>query len=75
MRGLLFSIFVTATFAGCAAQVVSSSARSVIVDSHTQGVDSAQRLADGECAKHGRLARLVNPPRFGSNEYLFDCVQ
>jgi len=71
---VLALVAVAAIVSGCAARVVSSSPRSVVVDSESQGVAAAQKLADSECGKHGLHARLVNRPRFGSNEYLFDCV-
>lgn len=61
--------------AGCAAKILSSSARTVVIDANSQGIGEVQKLADAECAKHGRHARLVSTPRFGTNEHLFDCVQ
>ena len=70
------------TLTGCAAQVVSSNSRSVVVDAGKRALPipssrtpDAQRLADAECAKHGRVAKMVGRPDDRSNEYVFDCVQ
>jgi hypothetical protein len=71
----LLACLVCVVVAGCAAQVVSTSPRSVIVDANSQGMAAVQQIADAECKKHGRFARLVNAPRFGNNNYLFDCVE
>lgn len=67
-----------ALLSGCAATVTSSTPRSVIVDAgrppNLNGA-SAQRLADAECAKHSRFARMSGRPNPGSNDYVFDCVE
>lgn len=65
--------------AGCAASVISSNPRSVVVDAGKPPLASrssadAQRLADAECAKHGRLARMTGRPEPYRNEYVFDCI-
>ena len=64
---------------GCAASVVSSNPRSVVVDAGKPPLASrssadAQRLADAECAKHRRSARMIGRPEPYRNEYVFDCV-
>lgn len=63
-----------AIVSGCAAKVVSSSQRSVMIDAKSWSADKVQQMADAECAKHGRVARMVSLPRYSTNEYLFDCV-
>jgi len=67
------SIALALTLAGCAStnqtRVVSSSARTVSVLSF-KGMAEAQKMADTECQKHGRLARWVS----GDVTYIFDCV-
>ena len=60
---------------GCAAQVVSSSARTVVVRARVQDAGGAQVLADAECKKYDRFARMTMRPGYGSGEYIFDCVQ
>ena len=58
--------------AGCAAQVLSSSPRTVVVQAGSVQVGEAQAAADAECKKHGRLARLASKPT--PNQYIYDCV-
>lgn len=63
---------------GCAAQVVSSNARSVVIGGDYRfygGTAAAQKLADAECAKHKRFAKMVGRPNDSSTEYVFDCVE
>lgn len=65
--------------AGCAASVISSNPRSVVIDAGKPPLASrssadAQRLADQECAKHNRHARMTGRPEPYRNEYVFDCV-
>jgi hypothetical protein len=69
MRGLLLVGVVV--LAGCAAQVISSSERSVVVRARIHDVADAQRLADAECAKYGRKARLGG--KLTNNQYSYDC--
>lgn len=73
-----FSVFlgglgVALALGGCAAtmqtKVVSASPRTVAVESF-KGMGDAQKTADGECAKFGRLARWVS----GDITYIFDCT-
>lgn len=63
---------------GCAAQVVSSSPRTVVIDAGVppkwKSAD-AQRLADAECAKHRRYARMVGRPNEDTREFVFDCIE
>ena len=65
---------------GCAAPgVIASNPRSVVVDGgrgHMRiGTDEAQKLADVECAKHQRFARIAARPDSRSRSFVFDCVQ
>jgi len=60
---------------GCAAQVVSSSPRTVVVRAPDHAIAESQKLADVECAKHGRYARMIERPSPRSAEFVFDCVQ
>jgi hypothetical protein len=71
-------LFVTAIgmlLAGCAAQVVSSSPRSVVVRAPDNSIAEAQKLADAECARHSRYARLIERPSRTSDTFVYDCVQ
>jgi len=60
---------------GCAAKVVSSSARTVVVSAGDAHVQEAQDLADKECAKHSRHARMIARPNPNSDQFAFDCAQ
>ena len=65
---------IVALLTGCAAKVVSSSPRTVVVRAGDALVADAQALAEAECLKHGRHARLIARPNFQSAEFIFDCV-
>lgn len=73
MRALIL-VSVAALMAGCAAQVIDSNERMVVVKASPIDPSTAMRLAGAECEKHGRHARLsVKPtdePTWG-----FDCVR
>ena len=60
---------------GCAAKVVSSGPRSVVISGSDDKVADAQKLADKECQKHGRFAQLRREPTQSSDRFIFDCVQ
>jgi len=69
MKKLL--LILTVTLAGCAGSVLNSTPRSTII--HAPSASKAMALAEGECGKHGRHARLVGQvQRF---EFTFDCVE
>ena len=71
-------LVVLAGLGGCAAQVTSSTPRSVIVSAGKPPASAAtaQALADAECKKQGRYASMKGRPAYGeSNDYVFDCVQ
>lgn len=72
MKKAVLAMMATLVLAGCGAttKVMSSSPRTVSVQSF-RGLAEAQKLADAECAKYGRLARWVS----GDINYIFDCVQ
>lgn len=63
--------------AGCAAQVVSSTPRQVIVSAGKPpiGAGEAQRMADAECRRHGRYAQMTGRPADYRPEWVFECVQ
>lgn len=63
-----------AMLAGCASQVVSSSPRTVVIRAGDLRIQESQDLADKECAKHQRFARLVARPTPTSSEFVYDCV-
>jgi len=55
------------------AQVTSANARTVTVELLAGETKDALKLADSECAKHGRVARMAGKLP-DSNDLLFDCV-
>jgi hypothetical protein len=61
---------------GCAAQVTSSTPRTVVVKAGFPdgGLEKALALADAECGKIGRRARPVYPIAPGTDRYAFDCI-
>ena len=74
MNKALIAAVAAALLSGCAAKVVSSSPRTVVVRAMDTAVADAQRLADAECKAHSRFARLVARPSPISDEFVFDCV-
>lgn len=73
MENLLVVICVV-MLSGCAAKVVSSSARTVVVRAPDLAIAESQALADAECKQHGRYARLIARPSPTSAEFVYDCV-
>lgn len=65
-----------AVFAGCAIkpQVISSSPRTVVVKAGDLYVQESQNMADTECRKHNRFARLLEKPSPTSDQFVYDCV-
>jgi len=65
-----------AVLVGCAigAKVISSSPRTVVVRAGDARVQEAQNLADQECGKHQRHARLTQSPTPDSSNFVYDCV-
>jgi hypothetical protein len=57
----------------CATRLISSNQRSVIIKAGSAQAASAQAMADKECAKYSRFAKLTMKPSL--NEYVFDCVE
>lgn len=75
---MVVSCIAAVLLCGCAAQVVSSSPRQVVIDAGRPPRPSGQviALANQECARYGRYAQMVGRPSYGeSTEYVFNCVQ
>lgn len=70
----LIPLAVVIAVAGCAAKVLDSNERTVIVHSVSANPKDAFALANPECAKHGRYARLKIKPD-DDRQWVFDCVQ
>ena len=77
MRAFQIGIVVMSAtlISGCAVEVVSSSPRTVVVRAGDGRIQESQALADKECAKHSRYARLAQRPTRDTAEFIFDCVE
>ena len=73
MRALIL-VSVAALMAGCAAQVIDSNERMVMVNAGSADPTGAMKLAQAECQKHGRHARLNSKP-YDDRQWVFDCVR
>ena len=62
------------TLSGCATSVVSSNPRNVVVESQSMDAKEAQRLADAECAKHKRYAKMTIKADYWERNYTFECI-
>ena len=60
--------------AGCATSVLSANPRQVIVESQMMDAQKAQALADAECAKHKRYARMTLKADYWERNYTFECI-
>jgi hypothetical protein len=67
-------LLVCVMLAGCAAKVVSTSPRTVVVKAMRHDYAGAQKLADAQCAEHKRFARMIERPGLYTAEFTFDCV-
>jgi hypothetical protein len=74
MRVLIVAAVSAVFLAGCGVQLVSTSARSVVIRGGTAYIQQAQNMADAECAKNNRQARLIRNADGYSSAYLFDCI-
>jgi len=81
MRHLTVSILVTLAVllgsAGCSSQVTSSSGRTIIVRSGfpDMGIENALLLAEKECLKKGKSARVQSVTSPNTDRYIFECVK
>ena len=64
-------IFIT----GCTPAIIGSNPRQVIVRSPMLDAKEAQMLAQQECEKHQRYARLTIKGDYTERIYIFDCVE
>jgi len=73
MRALIL-VSVAALMAGCAAKVIDSNERMVMINAGSLDPAGAMKLAQAECQKHGRHARLNSKP-YDDRQWVFDCVR
>ena len=60
---------------GCETTVISANPRQVIVKSSELDAKESQRLAEAECGKHLRYARMSRKATNIDPNYTFDCVE
>lgn len=75
MRLLMICLVSGFILSGCAAKVISSNPRTVVVESQSMDTAGSQMLADKECAKYQKYATVSARPTYWLREYVFDCVQ
>jgi hypothetical protein len=68
-------IGVSITLSSCTTAVISANARSVVVESQSLNAKEAQRLADAECSKHKRYAKMTIKGDYWDRNYTFECVE
>lgn len=71
MRPTVALLALAAALTGCAASIIDTNPRSVVLRAGTAMSSSATQTAQAECQRHGRNARLNQ--RDG-NVWHFDCV-
>ena len=69
----LFVFVLSIALCACSPRLVTSSDRTVIINTGSARIGDAQKLADQECGKHKRIARLTMKPT--PNQYVFDCIE
>ena len=60
---------------GCETTVISANPRQVIVKSSMWDAKESQRLAEAECGKHERYAKMALKPTNTDPNYTFDCIE
>lgn len=66
---------ISVVLSGCSTtQVISSNPRNVLVESNMMDAKEAQRLADAECSKYKRHAKMTLKADFHDRNYAFECV-
>jgi hypothetical protein len=73
--GLMLIGIVTSALGGCSTSVISSNPRNVVVESQSLNAAEAQRLADAECQKHNRYAKMTIKGDYWDRNYTFECVE
>ena len=74
MRTTIIMLLVAFVVAGCPTHLVSSDERSVVVESQSRKADDAQKIADAECAKSKRSAKMTSEAGYWDRNYIFECV-
>ena len=75
MKTIIAIIAASLALAGCATEVLSASEQTVVVRSRGTDYAAAQKLADAECKKYGKSARMVGRPNDLKPDFIYDCVR
>ena len=73
MRNYIIVALTIAT-AGCAAKIVSSTAQTVVISASASLAQEAQVLAEQECARHAKHARMIHGPSPLTDHFVFECI-
>ncbi len=75
MRLVLKAVVIAVALNGCAAKVMTATARTVVLkNAYPQHADKNQALADTECSRHGRYALMVPDYQLDGN-VTYACVE
>ena len=75
LKLLVIAALVFGALSGCATSVISSNPRNVMVESYWMDAKEAQRLADAECAKYKRCAKMTIKGDTWDRIYVFECIE
>lgn len=75
ISGVMLVAVIATTLGGCSTSVISSNPRNVVVESQSLNAAEAQRLADAECQKHNRFAKMTIKGDYWDRHYTFECVE
>lgn len=67
-------MFLLGLLTGCGTTILSSNQYGVVTDSATPNATESQRIADAECAKYHRVAKMTSGANAFSRNVTFDCV-
>ncbi|MNE66568.1 hypothetical protein D3C80_1621240 [compost metagenome] len=73
--GTMFIGLAAMNISGCSTVLVSSNPRNVVVESQSLNAREAQTLADTECLKHNRYAKMTIKGDYWDRHYTFECVE
>ena len=73
LRFIVFMLFL-GFLSGCGTTVQSSNQYGVVTDASVPNASESQRLADAECAKYHRVAKMTSAGGLLQRQFIFDCV-
>ena len=67
-------MFLLGLLTGCGTTTIHSDQYGVVTDSFTPNATESQRIADAECAKYHRVAKMTSGANAYSRNVTFECV-